>query len=292
MKINEICKRTGLTERTIRFYIEKGLLETQSLVKNGRVTREFSEKEVNILIDISKLRRAGFTIQDILEMQRSEKNVQTLISKQCKELEQENWFRNEVLMELKRAEKRGEMSWRKLASILFDDKKKHENDIICYPIDEVEAPISEEKHRWFVVRMIAITMIILTVLGACWQGVRLNRVKTTTFLLGNVIVEDKWYGNDGIKYISIYTPLQYDGNGIEQFFKVPKVVKIESEDYYNSFRVKETTYQSFNIWIEIPYGDAIYYGLLDKQENIMIDKVLSDYEFVKEYCTVRVVMTE
>ena len=43
MKINKVCELTGLTERTIRFYIEKGLLQTKMESVNGRINRDFME---------------------------------------------------------------------------------------------------------------------------------------------------------------------------------------------------------------------------------------------------------
>ena len=79
MKIKEVCERTGLTDRTIRFYIEKGLLTTDSRLVNGRINRDYSEEDILLLNDISTLRKAGFSIQDILDMQNSSRDINDII---------------------------------------------------------------------------------------------------------------------------------------------------------------------------------------------------------------------
>ena len=72
MKLKEVCERTGLTKRTIRFYEEKELLSPQKTYKNGREYRDYSEDDVARLKDIATLRRARFTIQEIKQMEMKE----------------------------------------------------------------------------------------------------------------------------------------------------------------------------------------------------------------------------
>ena len=66
MKIKEVCNLTGLTERTIRYYIEEQLI-TPDYTENylGRRFFTFSEHDVKILKDISVLRKFGFTLSEI-----------------------------------------------------------------------------------------------------------------------------------------------------------------------------------------------------------------------------------
>ena len=101
MKINEACKRTGLSERAIRFYVEKGLLTPRSQFINGRTTTEYSETDIEVLKDIATLRNAEFPIADILAMQSSDEDVCKIIQKHCAKLEQERELRDELLKELK-----------------------------------------------------------------------------------------------------------------------------------------------------------------------------------------------
>ena len=75
MKLKEVCSKTGLTKRTIRFYEEKGLLSPQKTYKNGREYRDYSEDDVSRLQDIATLRRARFTIQEIKQMEAQPENM-------------------------------------------------------------------------------------------------------------------------------------------------------------------------------------------------------------------------
>lgn len=94
MKISVVCKRTGLSERTIRFYVEKG------------------EEDIDILLDISKLKE-------------------------------------ELILELKEISMRGDITWRKLASILFRNTSNHDEEKICRPLpEEMEIDENEDKTIW------------------------------------------------------------------------------------------------------------------------------------------------
>ena len=66
MKIKSVCELTGLTDRTIRYYIEEKLifpLYAENYL--GRKTYNFSEKDVKDLNDIAVLRKFDFTLDEI-----------------------------------------------------------------------------------------------------------------------------------------------------------------------------------------------------------------------------------
>ena len=66
MKIKTVCELTGLSDRTIRYYIEQGLLSvcyTENYL--GRKTYDFSYKDVYVLKDIALLRKFDFTVEEI-----------------------------------------------------------------------------------------------------------------------------------------------------------------------------------------------------------------------------------
>ena len=66
MKIGAVSQATGLTDRTIRYYIEEGLLQPE-FTKNytGRKSFDFTQDHVTLLHQISVLRKYGFSITDI-----------------------------------------------------------------------------------------------------------------------------------------------------------------------------------------------------------------------------------
>ena len=66
MKIKAVCAQTGLTDRTIRYYIEQGLI-APAYEENytGRRTYDFLERDIKQLQDIAVLRKFDFTIEEI-----------------------------------------------------------------------------------------------------------------------------------------------------------------------------------------------------------------------------------
>ena len=70
MKIKTVCEQTGLTDRAVRYYIEEEILHP-SFTENyiGRKTYDFSDEDVQMLKDIAVLRKFGFSVAQIKEMQ-------------------------------------------------------------------------------------------------------------------------------------------------------------------------------------------------------------------------------
>ena len=62
MKINDVEKITGLTQKAIRLYESKGLISV-SRKENGY--RSYTDKDVQTLKEIKLFRSVGITISDI-----------------------------------------------------------------------------------------------------------------------------------------------------------------------------------------------------------------------------------
>lgn len=69
MKIKAVCEQTGLTDRTVRYYIEQELV-TPAFHENylGRKTFDFTDDDVQRLKNIALLRSFDFTIREIQEL--------------------------------------------------------------------------------------------------------------------------------------------------------------------------------------------------------------------------------
>lgn len=69
MKMKAVCEATGLTDRTIRYYIDEELI-SPAYTENylGRKTFDFSEGDIQQLKDIAVLRKFGFSIAEIRKM--------------------------------------------------------------------------------------------------------------------------------------------------------------------------------------------------------------------------------
>jgi len=66
LRIGELASRLGMTERTIRYYEELGLLGSVQRVEGGR--RVYTEDDVRRLKFIQKLKVLGLTLQEMLEL--------------------------------------------------------------------------------------------------------------------------------------------------------------------------------------------------------------------------------
>lgn len=80
MKIKAVCEATGLTDRTVRYYIEEELISpvfTENYL--GRKTFDFSESDIQRLNDIAVLRKFGFSIAEIKEMIQNPEHIVQII---------------------------------------------------------------------------------------------------------------------------------------------------------------------------------------------------------------------
>jgi DNA-binding transcriptional MerR regulator len=67
-RIGELASKVGLTERTIRYYEELGLLESVKRLDGG--VRVYTDDDVRRLRYIGKLKMLGLTLQEMLELER------------------------------------------------------------------------------------------------------------------------------------------------------------------------------------------------------------------------------
>lgn len=92
MKMKDVCRKTGLSERTIRFYAEKGLICPSAETINGREYRNYSDQDVAELLVIADLRRAFFSIEEIKTMKSDPSSIGQVLEKykqvQTAEMEQ------------------------------------------------------------------------------------------------------------------------------------------------------------------------------------------------------------
>jgi len=76
-QIGEVAERTGVTQRTLRFYEEKGLVNPPQRMDGG--FRLYSEEDVNRIEYIKKLQDLlGFTLSEIKEMVEAEELLQQI----------------------------------------------------------------------------------------------------------------------------------------------------------------------------------------------------------------------
>ncbi len=105
MKIKAVCEATGLTDRTIRYYVEEQLI-SPAYTENylGRKSFSFSEEDIHLLKNISVLRKFDFTIEDIREILKDTGNSIAIIQNvktRSKQALAENQLRQSILSQVK-----------------------------------------------------------------------------------------------------------------------------------------------------------------------------------------------
>ena len=67
--ITEVCKMLGTTSRTLRFYEEKGIIQSITVGTSSR--RHYTEEQISIIKNVLVLRTLGLSVKAIAELQNS-----------------------------------------------------------------------------------------------------------------------------------------------------------------------------------------------------------------------------
>ena len=145
MKMKEVCDKTGLTERAVRFYVAKGLVSPELIVRNDREYREYSREDVQTLRDISDLRKLSFSIEEILSMQKSPERIAEVLSVRRAALRKEQKDRETILASLSRMDGSGMQSIHQLAEQFRSVSASLPNPDIAFRFDRLEDLEAEEK---------------------------------------------------------------------------------------------------------------------------------------------------
>ncbi len=100
MKIKEICRKTGLTEKAVRYYVENGLCEPEEYECRDRKYLNFTEENVAELRDVAVLRRLGFPIDDIRKMKNNGSEIGGVMNGYLRSLSEELEIKNRIYSRL------------------------------------------------------------------------------------------------------------------------------------------------------------------------------------------------
>lgn len=89
MKIKEVSKKTELSQKTIRVYEAAGLIHPRTENINGRIFRDYTQTDVENLKEIAILRKARFSIDEILRMLENPENFQEVYAGYYDRIKQE-----------------------------------------------------------------------------------------------------------------------------------------------------------------------------------------------------------
>lgn len=118
MRIKEVSKITGLTEKTIRFYEEKQLIHPEKTEINGRIFRNYTELDIDQLNLVAGLRKLDFSISDIIIMQNEPERIPEILKCYQEKTEADLDFKSRVMERLKQIEYSSVSSTRELGEYL------------------------------------------------------------------------------------------------------------------------------------------------------------------------------
>ena len=153
MKIKEVCSRTGLTARTIRYYIEEQLI-TPEYTENylGRRSYNFSERDVSTLNEIVIYRKFGFSISDIKTIKEDPTASGRIIS-QLKAQKSENIANETILLNVLEQLDDRDYTFSELAELLSK------------PALDVKAPVEKGKLHFGKIILTIISMIVYLIVA-------------------------------------------------------------------------------------------------------------------------------
>ena len=100
MKIKEVCERTGLTRRAVRFYEEKGLISPE--IREENEYRDYTETDVRRLQLVARLRGYRFSVEEIRRLLERPQETEAVFAAHRQELADEQEEGAAILESLER----------------------------------------------------------------------------------------------------------------------------------------------------------------------------------------------
>ena len=75
--ITEVCRMLGTTSRTLRFYEEKGIIQSTTVGTSSR--RQYTEEQLSLVKNVLVLRTLGLSVKAIAELQNSETDLKEAV---------------------------------------------------------------------------------------------------------------------------------------------------------------------------------------------------------------------
>lgn len=193
MKIKDVCQQTGLTDRTVRYYIESGLL-TPDCKENyaGRKNFSFTREDVERLEQIKVLRGAGFGVEQIKRLLAG-RSTKEIVCERLQELESEHEKSEQLLETLQKADMDRDVSLEELTIILSSTPTASEE-----PEQDSKRPFAFS--YWIFSVSIAVAWIVFWLLEDSRCGWMIYYQQEYWFYLAMLIGCIAWVHNDYWKY--------------------------------------------------------------------------------------------
>ena len=302
MKIKEVCARTGLSERAVRFYEERGLLRPETIESNGRDYRQYSEGDIARLREIAALRGTGFSIEQLQNLYLCpEKTGQTLADR-LESLRKEEGQAKEALALLLPLSRRSWSGGSELAQAILDRQEftlaaaepdfgredgleQEEKQALGQAVLErmAQKDRGNRRYRRVAAAAGAVVLLLAGLLGYhFWQGSQCVSLYST--LSGGYFSDRKLIQAEGGEYLMTAQFTIPEG---------PSFLAVFREDVgntlYNSLFLDQE-YAGVSFTVEIPKREAERLGLLangmaDFSQKVF-EQVLPDDGLCMEYLSI------
>ena len=146
MQIKKAAEASGLTERAVRLYEERGLVSPVHIDKNGRDFREYSDEDVERLKTIASLRRALFTIDEIKEMTDTPERIPAVVASHRERMHADFANLSYLVSHIDGVDENGVLSTDELANAIFSSPSRSERTD-TEPTEEEKILFSEQYER-------------------------------------------------------------------------------------------------------------------------------------------------
>lgn len=280
MKIKEVCERTGLTRRAVRFYGEKGLVSPE--IREENEYREYTEADVRRLQLVARLRGYRFSVEEIRRLLERPQEAEAVFAAHRQELADEQEEGAAILGALERVRLPASGGPEALYEALcraedegaalpprdlepdfgrFDELTSEERAALSRRASEnVERSERTRRRRRAAIAALAVVLAVVVGSVGLWL-----RWETGTVGCAGIIGEDvvfsetAWDEEAGAVVARFEASLFGDGETGEYRLPLPGT---EAGDVLSKSILPGETYAGFSYAIELPRRDARSLGLL------------------------------
>lgn len=294
MKIKDVCVQTGLTDRAVRFYIEKGLLSPDAQRKGGRQYRDYTHEDVRRLLLISTLRKAGFSIDEIAGMQQDPGIIARTAEARCGELERDMQSQDALARRLRELSRRPFSNWEHFASCVGERESAAPTRVDFGRFDEEKELSPQEKESlerflharseagWKkrrLMRLVAAAVLALMLIAAGAFIYDANRPLYAVSFFASACIEKKRAGAAGF-FVCLSSPEEH---GNWSAFSPEPGVWLRVEDY-TLYQAAITGYEYPAATVRVTIKNRVAQRLGIVQNGFLdLDLLLSNPSLVQEF---------
>lgn len=177
MKIKEVIRKTELTDKAIRLYIDNGLVAPSiDESYSGRKSIDFSADDVERLSNIALLRKAGFSIADIKDIIESDEKAETVVKRFIEETENNIVHETEIIEKLKNIPKENGISMKTICESLSKTVEKKK-----VPKEDMKLSALEKTFRTFFCSLGGLGMLLSVAGFVAYEIIIRNEFRFTTY---------------------------------------------------------------------------------------------------------------